>query len=173
MAERLRAAIKAVQALVADLRAACEEVGSGAARAKREVDASRQGLKGALRWARAWGRSARHSGCCPGCCAESSGTRPARQQAAVVAPPTNVAGPPVCGVPRRAHQEAVAAAAAAAAARARPGGRGRAVEADPWLTEGRLVEQQVSQAVACYDPCAGAAAACLARAARRKPSWPP
>lgn len=49
MAERLGEAIKGLQGLVSDLRGACEEVGSGAARAKREVDASRHGLKAALR----------------------------------------------------------------------------------------------------------------------------
>lgn len=58
MAERLQEAIRTLQALVADLRAACEEVVSGAARARREVDASRQGLKAALRYGggTVWGR---------------------------------------------------------------------------------------------------------------------
>lgn len=49
VAERLQEAIKGLQALVNDLRAACDEVVSGAQRAKREVDASRARLKAALR----------------------------------------------------------------------------------------------------------------------------
>lgn len=57
MSERLHEAIRSLQALVNDLRAACEEVGSGASRAKREVDGSRQGLKAALRCAPGWGHA--------------------------------------------------------------------------------------------------------------------
>jgi hypothetical protein len=49
VSERLTEAIKGLQSLTTDLRAACEEVGHGAARAKREVDGSRQGLKAALK----------------------------------------------------------------------------------------------------------------------------
>ncbi|KAL4448994.1 hypothetical protein ABPG77_007711 [Micractinium sp. CCAP 211/92] len=91
VSERLQEAIRGMQALVNDLRAACDEVVHGAARAKREVEAARQGLKAAL----------------------------------------------------RSHHEACAALEAACAARSRPGGRGKGVELDPWLTEGCLVEQQV------------------------------
>jgi hypothetical protein len=60
VSERLQGAIRSVQGLVAELRAACEEVGHGAARAKREVEGSRQGLKAALRQACA------RLGCCRG-----------------------------------------------------------------------------------------------------------
>ncbi|KAL4422671.1 hypothetical protein ABPG75_008868 [Micractinium tetrahymenae] len=49
VSERLQEAIRGMQALVNDLRAACDEVVHGAARAKREVEAARQGLKAALR----------------------------------------------------------------------------------------------------------------------------
>lgn len=49
VSERLQEAIRGMQSLVTDLRAACDEVVHGAARAKREVEAARQGLKTALR----------------------------------------------------------------------------------------------------------------------------
>ena len=54
VAERLQEAIKGLQALVNDLRAACDEVVLGAGRAKREVEASRHALKAALRCACRW-----------------------------------------------------------------------------------------------------------------------
>ena len=50
VAERLQEAIRGLQGLVNDLRAACEEVVNGAGRAKKEVEASRHALKAALRW---------------------------------------------------------------------------------------------------------------------------
>ncbi|PSC67166.1 sulfur stress regulator [Micractinium conductrix] len=49
VAERLSEAIKGLQALVQELRLACDEVVHGAGRAKREVEASRHALKAALR----------------------------------------------------------------------------------------------------------------------------
>lgn len=44
----------------------------------------------------------------------------------------------------RSHHEACAALEAACAARSRPGGRGRGVDLDPWLTGGADVHAQVA-----------------------------
>lgn len=52
VSERLQEAIRGMQALVTDLRAACDEVVHGAARAKREVEAARQ--VGAMPLRRQW-----------------------------------------------------------------------------------------------------------------------
>ena len=48
LATKLGELIKALQAVLSDLRSACEEISHGAARAKRSVDSSRRGLKAAL-----------------------------------------------------------------------------------------------------------------------------
>ena len=134
VAERLGEAIRGLQGLVADLRGACDEVIGGAARAKREVDAARRAMKDALRSAAS---GAAVAGCgWPGsvlwasCCRLLPPALPPNHAATRLRPPA------------RAHQEA-RGAFDAAAARQRAGGRGRSVDADPWLTEGCLVECQV------------------------------
>lgn len=48
LATRLAELIKLLQAVLTDLRAACEEISHGAGRAKRNVDGSRRALKAAL-----------------------------------------------------------------------------------------------------------------------------
>lgn len=48
LATKLGELIKELQAVLGDLRAACEEISHGASRAKRSVDSSRRGLKAAL-----------------------------------------------------------------------------------------------------------------------------
>lgn len=53
MSERLQEAIRGMQALVNDLRGACDEVVHGAGRAKREVEAARQVGAAPLSWAAA------------------------------------------------------------------------------------------------------------------------
>ena len=133
--ERLQSAIRSMHSLVSDLRGACEEVGLGAARAKREVDASRAAVKAALRWGSSWRLVTLRRWADPSA-SELLFRCPLGGWLTELQCSKGLTGCPCTAPVRlcRAHREACEAFEQ----RQRPAGR-----ADPWLTEGCLVEQQV------------------------------